>query len=55
MVKAPIDAVDKVVVTFAISLAPVNELFVAFCHFVTLPVFPDNVKADDGVEPEQIV
>ena len=53
-VNAPIETPVKVVDVFAISTAPVNNEFVAFCHFVTVPIFPDNVKSA-GVLPEQIV
>lgn len=36
----------NVVVVFAMSATPtVNPTFVALCHFVTLPVAPDKVKA----------
>ena len=56
VVNAPIATPVNVVVVFIISVVPmgVNELLVELCHFVTLPVLPDNAKSA-GVEPEQIV
>src|SRR5947207_2233909 len=55
VVNAPIAAPVNVAEVLAISVtADKKSLTVDFCHFVTLPVLPDNVKSA-GVLPLQIV
>ena len=44
----------KVVVVFAMSVAPVNAILFALCHLVTEPTLPVRVNAAT-VPPEQIV
>jgi hypothetical protein len=36
----------KVVVVLAISVDVVAKLSVDFCHFITVPTFPDKVISD---------
>lgn len=51
---APTKAPVKVVDVLAISIGFVNTASDDFCHFTTLPTFPDNVMSA-GCELTQIV